>query len=97
MFPPIIAVGVVFAPESPWWLVRHGKYEMAAKNIKRLMSKAEAANEQNVTNKISEMRLTDEHEKALSAGTQYWDCFRGIDLRRTECACVTWAVQNMCG
>lgn len=61
------------------------------------MSKKEAEDPQAIQNKISEMKLTNEHEKALSAGTQYWDCFKGIDLRRTEVACVTWACQNMCG
>ena len=51
------------------------------------MSKKESHDEQTIQNKISEMKLTNEHEKALSAGTQYWDCFKGIDLRRTEVAC----------
>lgn len=26
IWPPLILVGVILAPESPWWLVRHGKY-----------------------------------------------------------------------
>lgn len=97
IFPPLIAVGVVFAPESPWWLVRKGRLDDAGKVVKRLLSKKEAEDPQMVQNKVSEMHLTNEHEKALSAGTQYWDCFKGIDLRRTECATFTWAVQNMCG
>lgn len=97
IFPPIIGVGAVFAPESPWWCVRNGHMEQAAKVVKRLLSKKEAQDPNIIQNKVSEMRLTNEHEKALSAGTQYWDCFRGIDLRRTECATFTWAVQNLCG
>lgn len=43
------------------------------------------------------MIRTDEHEKQVSAGTSYWDCFKGSDLRRTEIACVAWASQNLCG
>ena len=97
VFIPPIAIGVIFAPESPWWLVRNGHDEKAAIVVKRLMSKNERLDENNVANKISEMKLTNEHEKALSAGTSYLDCFRGIDLRRTEVACLTWAVQNMSG
>lgn len=89
IFPPPIFIGLIFAPESPWWLVRHGYYDQAAKVVKRLMSKSESSDPQTIQNKISEMKLTNEHEKALSAGTQYWDCFRGIDLRRTEVACFT--------
>jgi SP family general alpha glucoside:H+ symporter-like MFS transporter len=33
----------------------------------------------------------------MSAGTTYLDCFKGVDLRRTEVSCLTWAVQNLCG
>jgi MFS transporter, SP family, general alpha glucoside:H+ symporter len=97
VFPPPILLGVIFAPESPWWLVRVGREEDAAKVVKRLMSKKERADENAVNNTISAMKLTNEHEKALSAGTSYLDCFKGIDLRRTEVACLTWACQNMCG
>jgi MFS transporter, SP family, general alpha glucoside:H+ symporter len=46
---------------------------------------------------IAMMIHTDELEKELSAGTHYLDCFRGIDLRRTEIACVVWMIQTLCG
>lgn len=36
-------------------------------------------------------------EKAISAGTSYKDCFTGVDLRRTEIACVVWLIQVTCG
>ena len=25
------------------------------------------------------------------------DCFRGVELRRTEIVCMVWTVQNLCG
>jgi SP family general alpha glucoside:H+ symporter-like MFS transporter len=43
------------------------------------------------------MVTTNELEKAIETGTGYLDCFRGIDLRRTEIVCVTWSIQNLCG
>lgn len=43
------------------------------------------------------MSHTNEIEKQISAGTSYWDCFKGIDLRRTEIACMVWMVQTLCG
>jgi SP family general alpha glucoside:H+ symporter-like MFS transporter len=43
------------------------------------------------------MSHTNELEKQISAGTSYWDCFKGVDLRRTEIACMTWMVQTLCG
>ena len=61
------------------------------------MSKAEAENPNAVEAQNSMMRLTNEHEKAISEGTAYWDLFRGIDLRRTEVASIAWACQNLCG
>lgn len=79
------------------WLVRNGYMDEAAAVIKRLMSSEEAKDENAVQNQLSLMKLTNEHEKALSSGTQYWDCFRGIDLRRTEVACAAWSCQNLCG
>ncbi len=38
MWPPILIVGILFAPESPWWLVRKGKIEDAKKSLLRLTS-----------------------------------------------------------
>lgn len=43
------------------------------------------------------MIYTNEMEKQVAQGTSYWDCFRGVDLRRTEIVCMTWIVQTLCG
>ena len=43
------------------------------------------------------MIYTNEMEKQVSAGTNYWDCFRGVDLRRTEIVCMTWIGQTLSG
>lgn len=43
------------------------------------------------------MVYTDEMEKQVSVGTKYWDCFRGVDLRRTEIVCLIWLAQTMSG
>lgn len=40
---------------------------------------------------------TNELEIQQSAGTSYWDCFKGIDLRRTELTVMTWVIQNSSG
>jgi MFS transporter, SP family, general alpha glucoside:H+ symporter len=39
---------------------------------------------------------TNELEIQQSSGTKYWDCFRGVDLRRTEVACIVWLIQQFC-
>ena len=96
VWPLPIAVGVFLAPESPWWLVRRGKFAEAEQALRRLAS-TDTSVEFRPTETVAMMRHTDEMEKEISEGTSYLDCFRGSDLRRTEIACLTWAVQNLCG
>lgn len=43
------------------------------------------------------MVYTNELEREIQEGTAYLDCFKGIDLRRTEIVCIVWAAQNLCG
>lgn len=89
-----ILIGVIFAPESPWWLVRVGRIEEAKQVILRLASKGADVN---ADESIAQMIHTNEMEKEINEGTTYLDCFKGADLRRTEIACFTWACQNLCG
>ena len=42
MWPPLLGGLILFAPESPWWLVRRGKYEEAKKSLHRLTNHKEA-------------------------------------------------------
>ncbi|KAJ7087979.1 sugar porter family MFS transporter [Mycena belliarum] len=46
---------------------------------------------------IAMMRHTTMLEEKLTRGATYWDCFRGVDLRRTEIVCMVWAMQNLAG
>lgn len=91
-WPVPIFIGVVLAPESPWWLVRKGLIDEAKTSLKRL-----AQPEQNVNfeETIAMMIHTNELEKEINEGTSYFDCFRGVDLRRTEVACGVWMCQNL--
>jgi SP family general alpha glucoside:H+ symporter-like MFS transporter len=95
MWPLPILIGVVFAPESPWWLVRHGRIADAKAALLRLTSGNDPTF--NADETIAMMNHTNEIEKQISAGTSYVDCFRGVDLRRTEIACMVWMVQTLCG
>ncbi|PMD15660.1 sugar transporter [Hyaloscypha hepaticicola] len=95
LWPLPILIGCIFAPESPWWLVRHGRTEDAKKALLRLTTRNDPTF--NVDATISMMTHTDAIEKQISAGTSYLDCFRGVDLRRTEIACMVWMVQTLCG
>lgn len=95
MWPVPILIGVIFAPESPWWLLRRGRNDDAKKALLRLTTQNDPSF--NIDQTIAMMVYTNEIEKEISSGTTYWDCFKGVDLRRTEIACVVWAIQNLCG
>ncbi|RMD42167.1 hypothetical protein DV735_g2962, partial [Chaetothyriales sp. CBS 134920] len=97
-----ILVGVAFAPESPWWLIRHEKPELARKVLLRLTSvqhQVDADDAFDPDESIAMMQHTNEVEKYLSkeGGTSYLDCFKGTDLRRTEIACMVWMSQCLSG
>ena len=94
LWPAPLFIAAFLMPESPWWLVRHGRYEAAERNVKRLMARAEEPNARNV---VAMMIHTNNIEKEISEGHSYWDCFRGTDLRRTEISCVVFAGQVLAG
>lgn len=95
MWPVPLIVGILFAPESPWWLVRCEKHEEAKAALKRLTSPKDETFNPDQT--IAMMVHTNEIEKEISAGTSYLDCFKGVDLRRTEVTCMIWLIQVTCG
>ncbi|KAK6077248.1 MFS maltose [Seiridium cupressi] len=91
---PILA-GVIFAPESPWWYIRHNDSEAARKSLLRLTSSKNTSS--SVDETIAMIEHTNQMEKEIKAGTTFRDCFRGIDLRRTEIVVGIWLVQTLGG
>lgn len=91
---PFLTAGAILMPESPWYLVRNGRYAEAEKSALRLMVDSEKPQARPL---VALMIHTNDIERNITEGTSYWDCFRGIDLRRTEIACVTFLGQITCG
>lgn len=92
---PLLAV-LLFCPEAPWWLVRHGREQEAHKALERLTEKGRSSID--IPQALSVMKYTDNVEKQLNnSGTSYLDCFRGTNLRRTEIASMVWITQAFCG
>ncbi|KAJ9639316.1 hypothetical protein H2199_006349 [Coniosporium tulheliwenetii] len=89
-----ILIGVAFAPESPWWLIRHDRPGDAKKSLLRLTRRAVDFNAHET---VSMMKHTNQVEKYHNGGTSYWDCFKGTDLRRTEIAAAVWITQAWSG
>lgn len=101
----VILIPTCFAPESPWWLVRHGRKEQAKKVLMRLRR---ATSDRELDNTVAMMEHTEQVEEYASSkhnrskasrfsDTSYAACFRGPNLRRTEIACMVFMTQNMCG
>ncbi|KAF2007076.1 MFS maltose permease-like protein [Amniculicola lignicola CBS 123094] len=96
VWPVPIMIGVYFAPESPWWLVRQDNREGARAALLRLTS-PEKDPDFDPDNTISMIEHTNELEKKLIEGTRWIDIFKGVDLRRTEIVCVAWIGQTLVG
>lgn len=96
VWPVPIAIGVFFAPESPWWLTRQGRSTSAKKALKRLQSR-HGSTEDELDATVAMMAHTNQFEKDTEVGSSYSACFKGVDLRRTEITCMVWAIQNLSG
>jgi SP family general alpha glucoside:H+ symporter-like MFS transporter len=94
IWPIPLIILIHFAPESPWFLVRAGRLEEAAASVARIQKKGSRIDPRDT---VAMMVRTNEHEKEVSAGATYLDCFKGSDLMRTEIACVAWASQTLAG
>lgn len=66
----------LFAPESPWWLVRKGQLVKAEKAVRRL---APAQQQDAAKDSVSAMVRTNQLEIDVDEGTSFISCFRGTD------------------
>ncbi|CEL10155.1 hypothetical protein ASPCAL13280 [Aspergillus calidoustus] len=93
----VLVTGVLFAPESPWWLIRQDKPEEARKSLLRLTRPRTGT--VCVDETIAMMIHTNKIEKTLTGdgNISYLNCFRGVDLRRTEITTMVSVTQQLCG
>ena len=92
IWPLVILAGWPFAPESPWWLVRKGRFEDAERSLRRL-----ASSTLDIKPTLAMIIETDRLEQELEAGSTYRDCFRKINIRRTEIAVGVYCIQVVSG
>jgi len=90
-FAAFLVVGLIFAPESPWWLARHGRTE----DVKHSLRKLYGPNV-DLDIKIAAMQITIDKELSEKKGT-WLDCVRGTNLLRTGISCGVFACQHLVG
>ncbi|GKT92768.1 maltose permease [Colletotrichum tofieldiae] len=88
----VILPGLLFVPESPWWLVRKNRMDDAKKSLCRLASR-----KVNVAASLAFIVETDRLEQELEAGSMYGDCLKGVNLRRTEISVGVYCTQVLSG
>ena len=86
---------VWFAPESPLWCVKTGRTDRARAALQRLSGPHETVDQ--LENRLAMLEYTDHLERENDKGTSYLDCFRGVNARRTEIACMVYSCQNLDG
>ncbi|KAJ5826247.1 hypothetical protein N7474_003385 [Penicillium riverlandense] len=98
VWPVIIFPLALFCPESPWWLVRKGRYDNAEHSVMRLSSaQSQEMAQGNAKQAVALMIETNRLEQDMTKGSSYLACFKGTNLRRTEIACATWGSQILTG
>ncbi|KAH0133086.1 putative maltose permease, partial [Aureobasidium melanogenum] len=94
IWPVVLLIGLCFAPESPYWLVRQGRRDDAKHALEKLTSKRDRPDLEAMLVLIEE---TDLLEREYEASTTYLDCFKGTNLRRTEICTMVYLIQVIGG
>ncbi|VTT83770.1 unnamed protein product [Fusarium fujikuroi] len=93
IFIVILAAGLPFAPETPWYLVRKGKIEEAKKSLIQLYGTGV-----DIDAKLATIKETIAEEQAASAEEASWiQCFKGTDLIRTMISMGVFVCQHFVG
>ena len=93
MWPIPIIIAIAFAPESPWWLAKQGRYTEAESSLMRLSTRTR----EECRNTLQQIEHTIQLEAEAQSGSGYLDCFRGTNLRRTEICMIVFAGQQLSG
>ncbi|KAH7175036.1 general substrate transporter [Fusarium flagelliforme] len=79
-FPGALSCGLLFLPESPYWLVMKNKHEEARRALERLSAPGE-----DIDARLTQIQHIIENERKVSSNkASLIECFRGTNMRRTR-------------
>ncbi|KAM0325157.1 hypothetical protein ACHAQA_007696 [Verticillium albo-atrum] len=93
LFPTPLAILLYLAPESPWWLVRKGRLEEAAKSVARLGRSSVVSNHNDTVAMIRRTINLEKNDKEPG----FLELLKGVDAYRTAIVCLVYAAQNLTG
>lgn len=91
----VSGLGVIvlpFMPESPWWLLDHGKNAKAVRALERL-----GYTGQENEKRVAVIIQTLEEVRKETDGASFLECFRKSNLRRTMISVAPMSIQALCG
>jgi len=94
VWPVVLLIGLPFAPESPYWLVRKNRKDDARKALEKLSS---SKHRPDIDSVLVMIEQTDLLEQELESTTTYMDCFKGANLPRTEISIMVYLIQVIGG
>ncbi|KAF5544179.1 alpha-glucoside transport [Fusarium napiforme] len=92
---PLIII-LWFTPESPYWLAKKNRLDEAKAVLRRISAKSSKTDE-DLDKQLAMIVHTNKIESEHTKGSSYLDCFKGINLRRTEIVCLVFVAQNTTG
>jgi len=93
--PVVLTILSPFIPDTPRWLISHGKSEEALTALRRL--RGDFYHEKMIAEEFQEIKESWEVEQELARNSSIYDMFRGTDLRRTLLAVAAVCFQAASG
>ncbi|WAO94388.1 Maltose permease [Fusarium falciforme] len=92
-FPGLLALGLPFMPESPYWLTSKNRHEEARRALERLSPAG-----QEIEPQLVQIQHSIETERRLAAEkTSYLELFRGTNLRRSRILLICMYMPQVAG
>ncbi|KAH8673385.1 general substrate transporter [Xylariales sp. PMI_506] len=95
VWPVPLLICFLFAPESPYFLVRKGRLDDARATLRRIRHKD--TTDEEIEQTIALIDYTNKMEIEVNKSSSYAECFRGKNLWRTEIVCIVQMAQTWGG